>query len=141
MCTLCEQNTLARHIFSCLRALVIIFKCLCASNHPCVMRLCVWSLFDPFFALFICLSRLLLHPPGLLPLPCGWCRSKIPCAPRRMRSLALWSTTPLSQVMIPTSSTTTTSQRPLKFSSRSPPASQGPRTCMTRRSVTTPSAS
>ena len=45
-----------------------------------------------------------------------------------------------SQVMSPTSSTTTTSQRPLKFSSRSPPATRGPRTCMTRRSVTTPSA-
>ena len=32
------------------------------------------------------------------------------------------------------------SQRPQKFSSRSPPATSGPRTCMTRRSVTTPSA-
>ena len=42
--------------------------------------------------------------------------------------------------MSPSSSTTATSQRPLKFSSRSPPATQGPRTCMTRRSVTTPSA-
>ena len=42
--------------------------------------------------------------------------------------------------MSPTSSTTTTSQRPLKFSSWSPPATQGPRNCMTRRSVTTPSA-
>ena len=85
------------------------------------------------------LSHLLLHPPDLsLSLPCGCCWSKIPCALRRMRSLALWSTTPLSQVMSPTSATTTTSQRPLKVSSRSPPATQGPRTCMTRRSVTTP---
>ena len=42
--------------------------------------------------------------------------------------------------MSPSSSTTTTSQRQLKFSSRSPPAKPGPRTCMTRRSVTTPSA-
>ena len=42
--------------------------------------------------------------------------------------------------MIPSSSTTTTSQRPLTFSSRSPPATAGPRICMTRRSVTTPSA-
>ena len=48
--------------------------------------------------------------------------------------------THLSQVMSPNSSTTTTSQRPLKFSSRSPPATPGLRTCMTRRSVTTPSA-
>ena len=57
-----------------------------------------------------------------------------------MRSLPLWSTTPLSQDMSPGSSTTTTSQRPLKFSSTSPPATAGPRTCMTRGSVTTPSA-
>ena len=40
----------------------------------------------------------------------------------------------------PTSSTTTTSQRPLKSSSRSPPAKAGPQTCMTWRSMTTPSA-
>ena len=46
-------------------------------------------------------------------------RSKIPCALRPMRSLALWPITPLSQVMSPTSSTITTTQRPLKFSSRS----------------------
>ena len=51
-----------------------------------------------------------------------------------------WPTTPLSQVMSPTSSTTATSQRPLKSSSRSPPATPGPRTCMTGKSVTTPSA-
>ena len=57
-----------------------------------------------------------------------------------MRSLALWPITPLSQVMSPTSSTISTAQRPLKFSSRSNPATRGPRTCMTRRSVTTPSA-
>ena len=43
-----------------------------------------------------------------------------------MRSLALWPTTLLSQVMSPTSSTITTTQRPLKFSSRSPPATQMP---------------
>ena len=103
------------------------------------------SLFDPLFALFICLSRLLpLHPPELrllpFPLPCGCCRSKIPCALRPMRILALWPITPLSHVMSPTSSTTTTTQRPLKFSSKNPPATRGRRTCMTRRSVTTPSA-
>ena len=40
----------------------------------------------------------------------------------------------------PRPSTTTTSQRPLKFSSRSPPATPSPRTCTTRISVTTPSA-
>ena len=64
----------------------------------------VCSLFDPHFALFICLFHLPLHPPELLPfpLPCGCVRSKIPCALRPMRSLALWPITPLSQVMSPT---------------------------------------
>ena len=57
-----------------------------------------------------------------------------------MRSWALWPRTILSQVMSPTSSTTTRSQRPLKSSSKSPPATAGPQTCMTWRSVTTPSA-
>ena len=57
-----------------------------------------------------------------------------------MRCLTLWPTTALSQVMNPSSSTTTTSQRPLKFSSRSPPATAGPQICMTWRSMTTPSA-
>ena len=52
------------------------------------------------FAFFICLSHLPLHPLELwLPpfhLPCGCPRSKIPCAVRPMRSLALWPTTLLS---------------------------------------------
>ena len=42
--------------------------------------------------------------------------------------------------MSPTSSTTTTSQRPLTYSSRSPPATAGPQICMTWSSMTTPSA-
>ena len=80
------------------------------------------------------------HPPDLqLHLLCGSVRREVPCALPRMSSLTLWSTTLISQVMIPNSSTTTTSQRPLKFSSRSPPATAGPRTCMTWRSVTTSS--
>ena len=74
-------------------------KCMCASYHPCLTRLCVWSHFDPLFALFIYLSHLLLHLlDHLLHLPCGLVRSKIPCALRRMRSLALWSTTLLSHL-------------------------------------------
>ena len=100
---------------------------------------------DPHFALFIVSIYLPLHPPELwllpFPLPCGCCRSKIPYALRPMRSLALWPITLLSQVVSPTSSTITTTQRPLTFSSSSPPATPGPRTCMTRRSVTTPSLS
>ena len=76
-------------------------RCQCASYHPCVMLLCVWSLFDPLFALFICLSHLLLHLPDLsLHLLCGSVRSKTPCALPRMRSLALWPTTPLSQMQV-----------------------------------------
>ena len=54
--------------------------------------------------------------------------------------LALWPRTILSQDMSPTSSTDTTSQRPLTYSSRSPATTAGPRTCMTRSSTTTPSA-
>ena len=48
----CEQNTFTRHIFLCLSALMIMShttlgsRCQCASYHPCVMRLCVWLLFD-----------------------------------------------------------------------------------------------
>ena len=69
------------------------------------------------------LSHLLLHPPHLsLHLLCGSVRRETPCALPRMGSLAFLSTTPLSQVMSPNSSTTTSSQRPLKFSSRNPPA-------------------
>ena len=62
------------------------------------------------------------------------------CASANEESLTLWSKTTFSQVMSPTSSTTTTSQRQLKVSSRSPPVTPGPRTCMTLRSVTSPSA-
>ena len=47
---------------------------------------------------------------------------------------------PSLQVMSPTSSMISTAQRPLNFSSRSRPATRGPRTGMTRRSVTAPSA-
>ena len=42
--------------------------------------------------------------------------------------------------MSPTPSTITTTQRPLKFPPRSHPATRGPRTCVTWRSMTTPSA-
>ena len=54
--------------------------------------------------------------------------------------LGTMARTILSQVMSPTPSTTTRSRRPLKSSSRSPPATAGPQTCMTWRSMTTPSA-
>ena len=99
------------------------------------------GLFSPFFPHFVpssfsLLSLLLLPEPWLLlfPLPCGLHRGKIPLSP------ALWPITRLSQVMSPTSSTISTTQRPLKSSSRSNPVTRRPRTCMTRRSVTRPSA-
>ena len=109
-------------------------------SHPCVMRLsdCLFSPF-PHLVLFrvFLLSLLLLPGPGLLPfpLPCSLHRGKIPLALRQFRSLALWPIICLSQVMSPTSSTISTTQRPLKSSSRSNPATRCPRTCMTRSSV------
>ena len=113
-----------------------------SARHPIhVSCACVSDLSSTLhFALFT-VSHLLLHPPDLhFHFQCGSVRREIPCALPRMRSLTLLSTTRLSQVMSPISSTTNTSQRPLKSSSRSSPATAGPRTCMTWRSVTTPSA-
>ena len=66
--------------------------------------------------------------------------AKKPLALRQLRSLAPWPKTLLSQVMSPTSLTTSTTQRLLKFSSRSPPATRCHSTCVTRNSVTRPSA-
>ena len=63
-----------------------------------------------------------------------------PRASARRRSLALWSIIYLPQVMSPTSSTISTTQRPLKSSSGSNPGIRCPRTCMTRSTVTRPSA-
>ena len=101
---------------------------LSASRHPCFMRSVCSDLSSTLhFALFT-LSHLPFHSPDVhLHLPCGLVRGEVPCALPRMRSQALWPTTILSQVMSPTSSTTTTSQRPLKSSSKSPPATAGPR--------------
>ena len=98
-------------------------------------------LFDSPLCTLHLLSHLPFHSPDLhLRLPCGLVRWEVPCALPRMRCQALWPRTILSQVMSPTSSTTTTSQRQLKCSSRRPPATAGPQTWMTWRSITTPSA-
>ena len=67
-------------------------------------------------------------------------RGNVPLALRQMRSLAPWPKTPLSQVMSPTSLTTSTTQRLLKSSSKTNPATRCPRTCLTRNSTTRPSA-
>ena len=100
-------------------------------SSPLSSTLCGCPFFDSLFlALFlsVCfsyLSPLLLPEPWAEPLPpCGRHRGKKPLALRQMRSLALWPITPLTQVMSPTSSTTTTSQRPLKSSSRMNPSTQ-----------------
>ena len=123
----CEQNTLTRHIFSCLRARLMMSHTALAQGAvrviPSICHAPV-CLFVPSSTLALhssfCLSHLPLHLPELwlLPflLPCGCRRIKIPCALRRgsvrsktpcalprMRSLALW-------LMSPTSLTTTTSQ-------------------------------
>ena len=145
----CEQNTLTRHIYSCLHACLTVSHVTLAQGAVRVMSsmfhalewLCVWFLFDCPFCTLQSLSHLLLHPPNLyLHLLCGSVRREVLCELPRVRSLTLRSTTILSQVMSPNSSTTTTSQRPLKCSSGSPPATAGPRTYKTRRLATTPSA-
>ena len=101
----CEQNTSHVTFFSCLRACLMMSHTTLAQVFVRVIPsmshapVCLNSL-RPSFALFICLSHLLLHAPDLsLSLLCGCCQSKIPCALRQMRSLALWSTTHLSQLL------------------------------------------
>ena len=94
----CEQNTSHVTIFLVFARMFNdvshdIGSSVCARHtiHVSCAWLCVWSLFDPLFALFISLSHLQLHPPDIsLHLPCGSVRSKIPCALRPMRSLPLW---------------------------------------------------
>ena len=75
------------------------------------------------------------------PLPtCGRNRGNIPLALRQMRSLALWPKTHLSQVMSPCSLKTSTTQRLLKSSSGTNPATRCPRTGLTPNSTMRPSA-
>ena len=107
---------------------VISMRSCCVFDSPRLLHF-------PLLAVYL-LSYRTVFPPGhqlLLPR----CGGQIPCALLVMRTLAPLPSTTLSQVMSPT---TNTSRRPLKPSSRSPPATLGPRTCMTRRSVTTPPA-
>ena len=73
-------------------------------------------------------------------LPCGCLWSKIPCAFPPNEASGLLGNNALSKVMSPTSSTISITQRPLNFSSSNSPTTRGPRFCMTRRSVTKPSA-
>ena len=142
------------HFFSCSEHALIVahhtawLKCWCMLRliriviHVCDFIVC--SLHFPHFVpirVFL-LSLLLLPEPGPvpLPLPCGLHRGNIPLALRQMRSLALWPITRLSQVMNATSLTISTTQRQLKSSSRSNPATRCPRICSTRNSTMRPSA-
>ena len=78
--------------------------------------------------------------PELL-LPWGQRQGNFPCALRQLRSLAPWRYTILPQVMSPTSLTSSTTRRLLKWSSRRNPATKirSPRTCVTRNSTMRPS--
>ena len=141
----CEQNTLTRHIFSCLRALLLMSHMTLAqgvsAGHTIhVSCACVFDLSLTLPSHSSVVSHIfyfiLLNIDFRFRRPCGCCRSKIPCALRPMRSVAYWPTTRLPQV----TSSISTARRPLKFSSRSNPATPGLPTCMTRRSAATPSA-
>ena len=130
----CTSNCMAQ---------VLVHASLHPHSHPCVRLDRLFSLFIPHLVplrVFIICLLLLPEPwPVPLPFPCGFHRGDIPLALRQLRSLALWPKTPLSQVMSPTSLTISTTRRLLKSSSRSNPATQCPRTCLTRGSATRPS--
>ena len=137
---------LTRHIFSCFHSTHFNVTLTLAqeqgvwrARHTCVifMRSRCGLLGSLRLSLLLFAFHLLSHLPYHslalhLLLPSG---GQEPCALLQMRTLASWPRTILSKVMSPT---TSTSQRLLKNSSRSPSATAGPRTCMTGKSVTTP---
>ena len=82
---------------------------------------------------------LLVLCPELL-LPCGQRQGKHYLRLRQSRSLALWQSSLLPQVMSPSSSTTSTTRRLLKSSSRRNRATRSPRTFVTGNSTMRPSA-
>ena len=121
----CEQNNLTQHIFSCTFTHVFTPYCGSRCRSECLIRRCSSTchhvserLLFPCFGLL----PLSLVPPrslSLLPvlcpeqqLPCGRNRRALnPMRTRRMRSIAPWRYTTLSQVMSPISSTTSTTQK------------------------------
>ena len=141
----CEQNTFhASHFLVFHRthfnvARGIGSRWLFASRHPRFMRsvcsdllsILHFAFFTVSLILFILLIFIFIFHVSV--------RREVLCALPRMRGKTLWPTKPFSQVVSPTSSTISTSQRPLKSSSRSLPVTAGPRICMTGKSVTTPS--
>ena len=68
------------------------------------------------------------------------CRSTNTALLGHTRTLVLWLNLPPPQVVSPTWSTTSTTQRLLKSFAKRSPAFRCPRTCVTRSSVTRPSA-
>ena len=142
-CACCEQNTLTRHIFSYLRAFVILShtthwlnaqgSSVCA-RHPIHVSCAVFDLS----------STLSSHSSFVSPIfhfifYVGQFGAKPLCASANEEFCTLANNAPLTGYE-PNFFDDTTFDRPLKFSSRSNPATPGPRTCKTRRSLTTPSA-
>ena len=123
------KNVLVRdscHLHGHPRCAVLRSLTLCSSlcSFPCV---------SPVFFFYLNLElNLFLHVAVI--------GGSIPLALRQLRSLVPWPQTPLSQVTSPASLTTSTTQRLLKSSSRSNPATRCPRTCLTRNSTMRPSA-
>ena len=73
--------------------------------------------------------------------PRGQRQGRLPRCLRQLRSLALWQNSHLTQVMSPSSLTTSTTRRLLKSFSGTNPATKTwcPRTCLTRNSTMRPS--
>ena len=135
----CRQIQLARDF---LDTFILVHTSHCGSRcrATCLHKTCSstchhtfeWLLFPCFVFFFLSLVplRFLLLLPVLCPelSTSMWSRPpsiKTQCAPAKMRSIALWRYTTLSQVMSPTrqpSSTTSTTQRLLQRSSRMNPS-------------------
>ena len=105
---------------SCVHDVVVLILC----DSPFHFLL---SLFCPIVLFILLVFTFFFHDVG----------RQVLCALSLMRTLAPLPSTTLSQVMSPT---TCTSQRPLNYTPRNPPARTGPWTRMTLGAMTTPSA-
>ena len=102
----CEQNTLTRHIFSCLHACLTVSHVTlahgCSARHTIQVSCACVSDFSStlHFALFTISLIFYFIPPHLpLHLLCGSVLREFSSVLPRMRSLTLWSTTPLSHLL------------------------------------------
>ena len=124
---MCEQNTLTRHIFS----VSLRSRCVArTSSHVSSALCCLLDILRLFHSAFLTIFPIfhLILLVFTFNFHVDWFEGKPLCALPQMRSsLTPLSTQPLSQVLSPNSSTTTTSRRPLKLSARSPPATPSPR--------------